>query len=342
MKGEVIPMRNYTKIFLLLIPLLFILPIYFSAADKKADLSSEDIYKERMALYLKAEATSQIPWYYFAAVDSYERGLRRARNDLPEEEGFIAIHYTNEEWAGELNPNKDDNNAVSISLFGGVGLDGNGDGKADINDDEDVLYTFAQHLAGFGRNEEDIRIGLWDYYQRDKAVELITGHAKVYKKFQTLNLRENSFAVPLHYNYSYRSTWGDGRGWGGRRIHEGTDIFADYGTPVKSTSYGIVELKGWNKYGGWRVGIRDIHNVYHYYAHLSRFEDGIERGTIVEPGQVIGYVGSSGYGKPGTQGKFPPHLHYGMYRDNGFIEWSFDPYPSLRRWEQLDRQKKNN
>ncbi|MFA9560033.1 M23 family metallopeptidase [Evansella sp. AB-rgal1] len=329
------------KLIIGLFLLMFILPTNIVAANIE-DLSSEEIFAERLALYLKTEATTQIPWYYFAAVDSYERGLREARKDLPKEDGFIAIYYSQEDWVGAQNPNKQDTNAISISMFDGVGLDGNGDGKADLNDDEDVLYTFAQHLSKFGQKEDDIRIGLWDYYQRDKAIELITGHAKVYKKFNTLDLRDRSFPMPLHFNYSYRSTWGDGRGWGGRRIHEGTDIFADYGTPVKSTTYGIVELKGWNKYGGWRIGIRDVKNVYHYYAHLSSFEKGMERGTIVEPGTVIGYVGSSGYGKPGTQGKFPPHLHYGMYKDNGRIEWSFDPYQSLRVWERLDRQKKNN
>ena len=150
-----------------------------------------------------------------------------------------------------------------------------------------------------------------------------------------------SFPIPVQYNYSYHNTWGDARGWGGRRIHEGTDIFADYGTPVRATRFGVIEVMGWNMYGGWRVGIRDLENVYHYYAHLSSFNKKFKIGDIVEPGNVIGYVGSSGYGKPGTSGKFPPHLHYGMYRDNGKTEWSFDPYPYLKRWEREEYQKKS-
>ncbi|UCZ52553.1 M23 family metallopeptidase [Bacillus shivajii] len=334
-------MRKWITRSMLLVPFLFILFQYnIVSAENVQDLSPEDIYEKRMGLYLKAEATSHIPWYYFAAVDSYERGLRRARNDLPEEEGLIAIYFTPEEWAGEQNPNKDDTDPLSISFFDGIGLDGDGDGKAELTNDEDVLHTFSQHLAKFGSSDENIRIALWDNYQRDKAIELVMGHAKVYRQFDTLDLSERAFPMPLNYNYSYRSTWGDRRGWGGNRIHEGTDVFAGHGTPIRATTYGIVELKGWNKYGGWRIGIRDVNNVYHYFAHMSSFAKGIERGSIVEPGTVIGYCGSSGYGKPGTQGKFPPHLHYGMYRDNGFIEWSFDPYPSLRAWEKADRKKK--
>ncbi|PYZ96273.1 peptidase M23 [Alteribacter lacisalsi] len=316
---------------------LTVLPASGSAAVLD-ELSSEDIFKGRMALYKKTEAVTGIPWFDLAGIDSYERGLRRARNDLPDEEGFIGIFFSPEKWTGAENPDKEDTNPLSISLFNGMGLDGDGDGLADQNNDEDVLFTFASFLASYGTDNDNIRIGLWNYYQRDKAVELITGHSKIYRHFGTLDLRKRMFPLPLQYNYSYQSTWGHSRGWGGRRMHEGTDLFAGYGTPVRSTTYGIVELKGWNKFGGWRIGIRDTNNVYHYYAHLTGFEKGVERGTIVEPGTVVGYVGSSGYGKPGTQGKFPPHLHYGMYKDNGYFEWSFDPFPSLRAWERLERQ----
>ena len=58
-----------------------------------------------------------------------------------------------------------------------------------------------------------------------------------------------------------------------------------------------MEVKGWNQFGGWRIGIRDNHNSYHYYAHLGSYHKEIEVGTIVKPGTVLGYVGSSGYGK---------------------------------------------
>ncbi len=322
-----------------LIICLFISPT-FGQASVLEEKSSEEIFAERMALYKKTEALTGVPWYYIAGVDSYERGLRRARNDLPDEEGYVGIFIPSEKWVGVENPNSEDTSPVSISLFNGIGLDGNGDGLADQTNDEDLLYTFAHMLASFGTDDTNLRIGLWDYYQRDKAIELIKGHAEIYRTFGTLDLRKRVFPLPLNYNYSYRGTWGHSRGWGGRRIHEGTDLFAGYGTPVRSTTYGIVELKGWNKFGGWRIGIRDTNNVYHYYAHLTGFEKGVERGTIVEPGTVVGYVGSSGYGKPGTQGKFPPHLHYGMYKDNGYFEWSFDPYPSLRAWEKLERQSR--
>ncbi|MCM3670261.1 M23 family metallopeptidase [Mesobacillus maritimus] len=317
----------------IMLSLLFSFPIMASAKEEL------DIDAKRMELYKRVEAITHIPWYYMAAIDQYERSVRNARKDLPDAEGLSGIYFKPEEWTGILNPNHEDSNPLSIQFFDGLGFDGNGDGKADIHDDEDVLHAFAQILLGYGTDQENIKIGLWDYYQRDKTVGIIMDKAKIYQKFGRLDLNEHAFPVPLRSNHSYKNTWGDARGWGGRRIHEGTDIFADYGVPVRATGYGVIEMKGWNRYGGWRVGIRDINNTYHYFAHLSGFAKDLKVGQIVEPGQVIGGVGSSGYGPPGTSGKFPPHLHYGMYKDNGYTEWSFDPYPHLRLWAKEERAR---
>lgn len=163
----------------------------------------------------------------------------------------------------------------------------------------------ASIMQQYGNKQEDFGIGLWEYYHNSRAVQRIQQFAKLYEHFDNLDLFGHAFPVPLGTNYSYRSTWGTKRSWGGYRIHEGTDIFAPHGLPVRSTCYGIVEIKGWNPFGGWRIGIRDLNNHYHYYAHLSGFDKGVRIGDVVTPGQVVGWVGSSGYGKPGTQGKFP-------------------------------------
>lgn len=309
------------------------IPMVANAAE-----GNQNVFQERMYLYSKMEALTQIPWYYYAAIDQYERSIRRARKDIPKETGLIGIYIKPEVWAGALNPNLNDTNPLSIQLFGGIGLDGNGDGFADQTNDEDILFTISEQILAYGSDPDNFKIGLWNYYKRDKSVSLIMGIAKIFSTYGTLDLDKHAFPVPLGYNHSYKNTWGDARGWGGRRMHEGTDIFASYGTPVRATSYGVIEMKGWNRFGGWRIGIRDVNNTYHYFAHLNGFAKDIAIGQVVEPGQIIGSVGSSGYGPPGTAGKFPPHLHYGMYKDNGFTEWSFDPYPHLRAWERAERK----
>lgn len=298
------------------------------------------VFAERKDLFDKVSALTGIPWNYLAAIDQYERSLNLAKK-RPLKDSTVAIYFTDLQWGGMFNPDHEDKNEQSIKLFGGMGRDGSGDGLADRMNDLDRLYSLASYLLKKGTAEEDLRIGLWEYYQNNRSVERIQQFARIYGTFDTLDLHEHSFVMPLGSNYSYRSTWGASRGWGGFRIHEGTDLFAGHGVPVRSATYGIVEVMGWNPYGGWRIGIRDLNNVYHYYAHLSGFnKKEVKQGDIVKPGQVVGWVGSSGYGKPGTSGKFPPHLHYGLYRDNGLTDWSFDPYSYLRKWEREERMRR--
>lgn len=302
-----------------------------------AEEQNPDVKAQRMNLYKTMESLTQIPWYYLAAVDQYERNIQKE----PASEGVIAITIPREMWNGATNPSQKDALPISeIELFQGIGQDGNGDDLADRTNDADILVSFSQWMSGFGTSKQDIKIALWNYYERDLSVQTIMNTAKVFKTEKTIDLGQHIFPVPLNHNYSYKNTWGDPRGFGGRRIHEGTDIFANYGVPVRATSYGVIEMKGWNKFGGWRIGVRDIHNIYHYFAHLNGFEKNVNVGQVVKPGDVIGYVGASGYGPPGTSGKFPPHLHYGMYKDNGHSEWSFDPYPHLKLWERQTRQMK--
>lgn len=319
---------------LMLFSFLFVsFPNQVNSEEKKESPSSDD----RIQLYKNMEVLYQIPWYYVAAIDQYERNIQPVKKDQPARKGLISIQISKERWAGSLNPFPENQNPETIQFFNGLGLDGNGDGKANRDDDTDILVSFLTFLSRYGVHEEHILKGLSDYYN-DQAAKIIGEMAAIFKHFDNLELSERIFPIPKWHNYSYRSTWGDSRGWGGLRIHEGTDIFASYGTPVRSVCYGYVEVLGWNKYGGWRVGIRGINNIYYYYAHLSGFKKGLAEGDTLKPGDVIGYVGSSGYGPPGTQGKFPPHLHFGMYKYNGKNEWAFDPTPYLRIWERKMKQ----
>lgn len=323
------------KMLITVLTLVCIYPSFMIFPSNAA--SNPDSYIERKALFERMESITLIPWYYLAAMDQFERTIHKTSKDKAKQ--MIAIQVPPSVWAGLLNPDYEDENPASISFFDGIGKDGDGDGLASLDNDLDVLYSIAYMLSKYGTTEEDILIGFWEYYKHEKTVRVIQEFSQIYKHFNRLDLFDRVFPIPRGWNFSYRDTWGDARGWGGRRIHEGTDIFADYGTPVRSTCYGYVEIMGWNNYGGWRVGIRDLNNVYHYYAHLSGYNKEVKPNSIVQPGMVIGYVGSSGYGKPGTSGKFVPHLHFGLYKFNGRTEWAFDPYPHLKLWEREERKK---
>lgn len=313
--------------------------IYINESYAKETLSQEEIFEQRMTNYYQFE-TLVVPWYYLAAIDQYERNIQAVRKDIPKRDSVVAIQFSDEFWSGPLNPTKQDTSPSTISYFGGFGLDGNNDGFANSQDDADILFTMSSYLSKFGTAQDAFKLALWQYYNDEKTVNQILVIATIYEKYNTVALDKRAFPIPISHHFSYKSTWGENRGWGGRRSHEGTDLFASYGTPIQSTSYGVVEIKGWNEFGGWRIGIRDINNTYHYYAHLGSYNKDLAVGDIVEPGTIVGYVGSTGYGKEGTAGKFPPHLHYGMYKYDGRNEWAFDPYPSLRIWERKARSSK--
>ncbi|PLT44950.1 Cell wall endopeptidase, family M23/M37 [Paenibacillus pasadenensis] len=312
-----------------------------AAPASEADAKEAGAPEQRRAAYGQLSLMTGLDWEQIAALDQYERTLRKARPKArPKLGSWAGLYASPEQWSGATNPDPSDRNPDSIRFFGGIGRDGDGDGKADPSSDIDLLYAQASAVARFGGTADDFSIGVWEFYHNQRAVQRVNQFTLLYRTFGRLDLDGSAFPVPVGTDYSYRSTWGTARGWGGHRTHEGTDIFAGHGLPVRSTCYGVIENMGWNAYGGWRIGIRDLDNRYHYYAHLSGFDKSLRSGMTVEPGRTLGWVGSSGYGKPGTSGKFPPHLHYGIYRDRGMIEWAFDPYPLLRQWEKAEAKAK--
>lgn len=78
-----------------------------------------------------------------------------------------------------------------------------------------------------------------------------------------------------------------------------------------------MEAIGWNQYGGWRIGIRSFDKKrYYYYAHLRQnypYAEGLETGSTVTAGDVIGYMGHTGYStKENVNNIKVTHLHVGI------------------------------
>lgn len=89
---------------------------------------------------------------------------------------------------------------------------------------------------------------------------------------------------------------------GAWQMHTGIDISASYGAPVRATAAGRVRFAGWDGGGyGLQVEIDHANHLVTKYAHLSRLA--VQVGDSVRRGQVVGYVGSTGY-------SIAPHLHY--------------------------------
>ena len=140
---------------------------------------------------------------------------------------------------------------------------------------------------------------LW-YGGRDTLDVSLAGH---YYGFDGRSLRRAFLRTPLQFTRI-------SSGFGGRlhpilntwRQHTGVDYAAPIGTPVRTTADGVVEFVG-QKNGYGNVVMIHHQGVYStVYGHLSRFGP-IKRGQRIEQGQLIGFVGMTGWATG-------PHLHY--------------------------------
>lgn len=117
----------------------------------------------------------------------------------------------------------------------------------------------------------------------------------------------------------------------GGRTHNSIDIAAPTGTPLVAISDGTITRKHWNSLGGRTLYLTSADGRYDfYYAHLDAYEDGIEIGSVVRRGDVLGTVGSTG----NAQG---PHLHLQVLDNRGAGRGTpVNPYDLLRRADLAD------
>jgi len=146
-----------------------------------------------------------------------------------------------------------------------------------------------------------------------------------------------AFPVAGKGNSAIQSFWEAPRD-GGKRRHEGIDIFAKKGTPVVAVTDGFISDTSDRGLGGKQVWQRaGMFGNSIYYAHLDRIA--VEAGVSVKAGDTLGYVGNTGNAKGG-----PAHLHFGIYEG---WQGAVDPLPFVYRHEQLtadqflDRPSKN-
>ena len=175
------------------------------------------------------------------------------------------------------------------------------------------------------RRGDRFRVIYESYYQggefarpgRVLAVEFVNGgksHGAVwyrgseesghYYGFDGKSLRRAFLRAPLEFSRI-------SSGFGGRmhpimnlwRQHTGVDYAAPQGTPIRTTGDGVVEFVGSQNGYGNAIVVRHQGVYSTLYGHLSRFASGLKHGQHVEQGQVIGYVGMTGWATG-------PHLHY--------------------------------
>jgi len=119
---------------------------------------------------------------------------------------------------------------------------------------------------------------------------------------------------------SYSHDWWFPRFGPGWRLHQGTDIFAAYGTPVRAPVDGTIKITD-GGLGGLSVYVVQPDGTYWYLTHLAATAEGLVTGATVKTGDVVGFVGDSGNARGG-----PPHLHFEVHPGGG---GAIDPKPVL-------------
>ena len=183
------------------------------------------------------------------------------------------------------------------------------EGKISVNELSKNMQYFDYYREVYGAVLDGL-VGVYEMEQpkEDKTTE------KVLKKVYGL---KGFHPIAKGFPYSDYDDFGVSRSYGYQRNHLGHDMMGQVGTPVIAVESGYVEELGWNQYGGWRVGINSFDGRrYYYYAHLRQnrpYAEGLKKGDIVQAGDVIGYIGRTGYSTEENVNNIDEyHLHFGL------------------------------
>lgn len=224
----------------------------------------------------------------------------------------------------DISTEQEDVHVDYITLLAYLGAKYGGDfTKYKISD----MSDFAEKLKS-GESVEALTKDMqyFDYYKEayGAALEGMVGSYEEEKTDSSGNIvSEQKYGIrwfsPIAktFPYSCFDDFGTLRTYGYSRPHLGHDMMSAVGTPVIAVESGTVECLGWNQYGGWRIGIRSNDSKrYWYYAHLRQnrpYAENLKEGDTVTAGDVIGYVGRTGYSTTeNVNGITESHLHLGL------------------------------
>ncbi len=164
---------------------------------------------------------------------------------------------------------------------------------------------------GFRFVESDGEEGYYD----EKGVSLKKMFLKAPLAFKYIT---SGFTTGMRYVAAFNTSTG----------HRAIDYAASAGTPIRSTADGVVAFAGWDGPYGNKVSVRHNGTYTTNYAHMSRIA--VKRGAKVSQGQVIGYVGSTGFSTG-------PHLHYEMVKNGVKINPMRETFPGTDPVNEADR-----
>lgn len=195
---------------------------------------------------------------------------------------------------------------------------------ADVEEILDQLRRESERLQAKWEEQAAIRAGIEE--KREEAEALVADLKKKLKRELLAQLRAAGSTAPIDASgllkwcpvdppRSYIDDFGFPRVG---HTHQGNDVFAPEGTPIRAPFAGRADESS-NGLGGLTVNVYAPDGTYVYNAHMSKYA-GVD-GKQVQPGDLIGYVGNTG-NAAGT----PPHDHFELHPGGGS---AITPYPYL-------------
>lgn len=227
----------------------------------------------------------------------------------------------------DIDSHNNNNNGIIynwIELLAYLACKNGGDFKSFKKSDLDTLVNKLSNVETISDLTNNLKF--YDYYYESYSAvlsnfignyEIETENEDGTKSFKSRYGLKAFLPIAKNYSFSHYDDFGNSRSYGFKRTHLGNDLMGSIGIPIIAVESGIVENLGWNQYGGWRIGIRSFDTKrYYYYAHLRKnhpYVEGLEEGKTVNAGDVIGYLGMTGYStKENVNNINVPHLHFGM------------------------------
>lgn len=308
---------------LLLLPLFAVIMALSSNSGEDVNsgdpsqLAKNEIPAKYMPIYQAAEKKYSVPWNLLAAhhkvetnfgegnVESYA-GALGAMQFMPC--SWIGWGYPSCGGLGDLDVSWSTLSDLStIKEYGGFGVDGDGDGKADPRNPTDAIFAAASYLAANGADEGMIEEAVFAYNHSNEYVSDVLEYSDLYvESGNVVEPTTGEFLWPVPFTKNITSDFGyrtHPKTGEKESFHNGIDIAAGgvMGKPTISVLPGkVIEAGAKGSYGNVVV-VEHPNGLETLYGHLSAIR--VSVGQKVKPGQTVGLIGSTGRSTG-------PHLHF--------------------------------
>lgn len=302
-----------------------------------SQMGADEIPPQFLPIYQAAAEKYKIPWNLLAGIHRVETvfsSIATMQSYAGAEGHMQFMPCTWVGWGhpscsglgrGQI-PTEQKLNPAVIKQYGGLGVDGDGDGRADPFNETDAIFTAASYLARSGAAEGDFRKAVFTYNHSEKYVSDVLGYMEKYAKPLTapVDIVESSGGFALPGNWPVNSGFGQRfhpifKIW---RLHGGLDFDCATGDPIAATKPGIVSYAGWMDANNHKAG----YGLYVWVEHGGGFKTGynhlsglnVSVGDKVNTGDIVGACGTTGTSTG-------DHLHFEVFKNGVLV----DPKPYL-------------